>query len=43
VSNLEAGRKEPSLDLVLRIADFFGVTTDYLLWDCEPIREPLDQ
>jgi transcriptional regulator with XRE-family HTH domain len=31
VSNLEAGRKDPSLDLVLRIADFFGVTTDYLL------------
>ena len=33
VSNLEAGRKEPSLDLLLRLADFFGVTTDYLLRD----------
>jgi transcriptional regulator with XRE-family HTH domain len=33
VSYLEAGRKEPSSDLVLRIADLFGVTTDYLLLD----------
>jgi transcriptional regulator with XRE-family HTH domain len=33
VSFLEAGRKEPSIDLVLRIADLFGVTTDYLLRD----------
>lgn len=31
ISNLEAGRKAPSIDLVLRIADLFGVTTDYLL------------
>jgi DNA-binding XRE family transcriptional regulator len=31
VSNLEAGRKAPSLDLVVQIADLFGVTTDYLL------------
>jgi transcriptional regulator with XRE-family HTH domain len=33
VSNLEAGRKLPSLDLVVQIADLFGVTTDYLLRD----------
>jgi transcriptional regulator with XRE-family HTH domain len=33
VSNLEAGRKAPSLDLVVQIADLFGVTTDYLLLD----------
>ncbi len=35
VSNLEAGRKMPSLDLIVRIADLFGVTTDYLLSDNE--------
>jgi transcriptional regulator with XRE-family HTH domain len=33
VSNLEAGRKVPSPELVVRIADHFGVTTDYLLRD----------
>jgi transcriptional regulator with XRE-family HTH domain len=33
VSNLEAGRKTPSPELVVRIADLFGVTTDYLLRD----------
>jgi transcriptional regulator with XRE-family HTH domain len=33
VSNLEAGRKVPSPELVVRIADLFGVTTDYLLRD----------
>jgi transcriptional regulator with XRE-family HTH domain len=33
VSNLEAGRKTPSLDLVVKVADVFGVTTDQLLWD----------
>jgi transcriptional regulator with XRE-family HTH domain len=37
VSHLEAGRKEPSISLVLRIADFFGVTTDYLLRDSIPV------
>lgn len=39
VSNLEAGRKIPSIELVLRIADLFGVTTDYLLRDIE-VEEP---
>jgi transcriptional regulator with XRE-family HTH domain len=33
ISNLEAGRKAPSLDLAVQIADLFGVTTDYLLCD----------
>jgi len=33
LSYLEAGRKSPSLESVLMIADFFGVTTDYLLRD----------
>jgi transcriptional regulator with XRE-family HTH domain len=31
VSFLEGGRKEPSIELVLQIADLFGVTTEYLL------------
>jgi transcriptional regulator with XRE-family HTH domain len=33
ISNLEAGRKEPSPELIVQIADLFGVTTDYLLRD----------
>jgi transcriptional regulator with XRE-family HTH domain len=31
ITNLESGRRAPSLDLVLRLADIFHVTTDYLL------------
>lgn len=31
ISNLEAGRKQPSPELVVQIADMFGVTTDELL------------
>lgn len=31
ISNLEAGRKSPSIDVVVRVADLFGVTTDHLL------------
>jgi len=33
ISSLEAGRKAPSIDLIVRIADLFGVTTDELLRD----------
>ena len=38
LSRLETGRKEPSVDMVLRIADLFGVTTDYLLRDAIPVE-----
>jgi transcriptional regulator with XRE-family HTH domain len=38
ISLLESGRKEPSIDLVLRIADVFGVSTDYLLRDAIPVN-----
>jgi transcriptional regulator with XRE-family HTH domain len=38
ISNLEAGRKMPSLDLVIQLADLFGVTADYLLRDPIPIE-----
>ena len=31
VGMYEHGRREPSLDLVVRLANEFGVTTDYLL------------
>ncbi len=40
LSNLEAGRKLPSIDLVKRIAMYFLVTTDYLLLDSWPIQIP---
>jgi transcriptional regulator with XRE-family HTH domain len=33
ISNLEAGRKAPSIDVVVQIADLLEVTTDYLLHD----------
>jgi DNA-binding XRE family transcriptional regulator len=33
ISSLEAGRKMPSLSLATQIADYFGVTLDYLLRD----------
>jgi len=38
ISNLELGRKTPSLDLVVQIADLFGVTTEYLLCDAIPVE-----
>ncbi len=31
VSNWENGNILPSIDVLLRVADFFGVSTDYLL------------
>lgn len=39
ISFLEAGRKAPSPDMVLQLADVFGVTTEYLLRDSVPIAE----
>jgi transcriptional regulator with XRE-family HTH domain len=36
ISNIEAGRKAPSTELIVKIADLFGVTTDYLLWGASP-------
>ena len=38
ISNLEAGRKAPSLDLMIQLADLFGSTTDYLLRDSIPVE-----
>ena len=31
VSNWDLGRKQPSLELLCKVADLYGVTTDYLL------------
>jgi transcriptional regulator with XRE-family HTH domain len=33
ISEIESGKKVPKAELVLRLADHFGVTTDYLLRD----------
>jgi transcriptional regulator with XRE-family HTH domain len=41
LSHLEAGRKAPSLDLVVELADVFMVQTDYLLRDTIPADQPL--
>lgn len=41
VSNMEAGRKAPSLAMVVRIAVVFEVTTDYLLRDDVPVASPI--
>jgi len=38
ISYLESNRKEPSIDLLLKIADFFGVSIDYLLRDEIPVE-----
>jgi transcriptional regulator with XRE-family HTH domain len=40
ISHLEARRSAPSLDLVVRVAELFGVTTDYLLHDTLPTDRP---
>lgn len=33
ISELESGKKKPTVDFVLQVARFFGVTTDQLLKD----------
>jgi len=43
ISLLERGHHEPSIDLVVAIADHFGVSTDYLLWDSIPIQQDLSR
>lgn len=34
VSNWENNNIQPSIDMLIKIADYFGVTTDYLLGRC---------
>lgn len=31
IANYESGRNEPSFDVLIKIADYFGVSVDYLL------------
>lgn len=42
VSELEAGKKTPTVVFVLRAADFFGVSTDELLRDELKLGNDLD-
>lgn len=37
----ETGKRQPSNDMVVRLADFFGVSTDYLL-GVSPFRTPME-
>lgn len=39
ISEIESGKKIPPAETVLRIAQFFNVTTDYLLRDDIPERD----
>src|SRR5262245_47588395 len=41
LSLLEHGRRRPSLEMVVRVADVFEVSTDYLLRDSIPIDRPV--
>ncbi|MBO5449768.1 MAG: helix-turn-helix transcriptional regulator [Ruminococcus sp.] len=40
--NYEYGRREPDLETVSKLADFYGVTTDYLLGRDTGEPEPID-
>ena len=42
VGMYEQGRREPSLDLVVRLARELGVTTDYLLMGDNSLSDPLE-
>lgn len=33
LSEIEAGKKAPTVELILKVADLFGVSTDHLLRD----------
>ena len=42
VSNWENGYIQPSLDMFVKIADYFNVSTDYLLGRCKDNPIPTD-
>ena len=42
ISNLESGRKYPGLDTIVKISEFFRISTDYLLKDSIPIETAED-
>lgn len=39
VYNIEKGRNKPQPELIAEAAEYFGVTTDYLLRDLQPMDE----
>lgn len=39
VSEIESGKKTPPAETIVKIADYFHVTTDYLLRDGIPVQE----
>ncbi len=43
--NYESGRLEPNLKTLQKLADFYGVTTDYLLGrpEAKPPADPVDE
>jgi transcriptional regulator with XRE-family HTH domain len=43
ISHLESQRKLPSLDLILRLVQYMGVTTDYVLCDAIPVEADTEQ
>lgn len=43
LSEVESGKKQPSLDLVLAVARLFGVTTDELLKDMLEVGPQRDE
>lgn len=41
--NYEYGQREPNIEMINKIANFYGVTTDYLLGrESEPLGTPID-
>lgn len=41
--NYEYGQREPNIEMIFKLADFYGVTTDYLLGRDAGEPEPIDQ
>jgi len=42
ISNLESGRKYPSLKTIVKMSELFGISTDYLLKDGIPLEAAED-
>lgn len=42
ISNWENDNIQPSIEMLIRLADVFGVTTDYLLGREDPVRLNVD-
>lgn len=43
--NYESGKRVPTAEILIKLADFYGVTTDYLLGrpEAEPPADPVDE